>query len=265
VTTPQGPSQPFDSQQGQAAAQYPPPQPTDTGDDFILSSLVAALIAGWALSKVLKILQQAQDTEPDAIRFLFAQLVFVRVLNLNDLAATSTPLANQRRQNAFRRAAYILAATRRISSAFRQAAGAGPDEHGRYTGKTPGQTILDAWQRETGYLRQHLDASRKRNLAAQQVFGVWARSGRPALLGWRARMDSHTTAECAQANGRNFDPSRIPGIGLPGTVHPNCRCRAVRAYRTDLRVEDLTGSRNWFDGVVAATPSSWQAVAVHHT
>lgn len=46
------------------------------------------------------------------------------------------------------------------------------------------------------------------------------------LLGWRSVMDQNTTPECADANGKNFKAMEMPDIGLPGTVHPRCRCAA---------------------------------------
>lgn len=259
MTYPQGPSEPYDSQTGQAAAQYPPPQPSDTADDFILSALVAAIIAGWALSKVAGILRQAQDVEPDTVRWLMVQTQFVQLLSLSELPPTASPLANQRRQNAFRRATYILNATRRMTTAFRQAASVKQDEHGRWPdGRTPGSIIGAAWKKELNNMRAHIAATHKRNEAAIQVNRTWQSLGKPRLLGWRAMMDDRTTAECRAANGRNFDPTRVPPIGYPGAVHPNCRCRAVRPFRTDLRVEDLPNPRMMFDGVVAAANGSWR-------
>ncbi len=47
---------------------------------------------------------------------------------------------------------------------------------------------------------------------------------RVPLLGWRAVVDDKTTPECRWANGKNFRADRIPMIGLPGAVHPRCRC-----------------------------------------
>lgn len=46
------------------------------------------------------------------------------------------------------------------------------------------------------------------------------------LLSWRAVLDGRTTAECRAAHGKNFRITSPPMIGLPGLVHPLCRCVA---------------------------------------
>ena len=51
-----------------------------------------------------------------------------------------------------------------------------------------------------------------------------------ALVGWKAVMDSRTSAECAAANGKNFPADRPPVIGWPGAVHPHCRCVPTKPY-----------------------------------
>lgn len=130
----------------------------------------------------------------------------------------SAPIRAMRRQNLIRRAAYLINAARRIT-----------------TGMRSGQT-LDTLARESKYLHQHLDASAKRTEAARMV-AEQAKQQDSMLLGWYARMDSRTTAECRTANGKNFRADRVPLIGYPGTVHVHCRCKPGPAHHTDQLVD----------------------------
>lgn len=239
MSYPAGPPDPYDSPAGRAAAQYPPPQPTgDNADDFLISLLVAAILSGWVLSKVRGILLRFQSVNAGAVAFLLRQDAIIGLLQMDDYSPTNPMLAAARRQNAFRRAAYLVASTRRMSAV---------------TETNDPNKVAALWSRELNYLAAHLQATRKRNVAAIQVAKAWTLAGKPALLGWFAIRDSKTTVECLAAHGRNFDPMAIPPFGYPGASHPNCRCQAVRPWDTDLRVEDLPDPRMMFDGVVAAS------------
>lgn len=83
-------------------------------------------------------------------------------------------------------------------------------------------------EKEKTYFQAHKAAQEKRRAVSAQVDAAAARYG--PVLGWRAKMDSRTTAECRAAHGRNFSALRPPAIGLPGTVHPHCRCETVEPY-----------------------------------
>lgn len=109
------------------------------------------------------------------------------------------------------RAAYLVAAARRVQAAVRS-----------------GSSLRAALAAERPNLMAHLAAQANRRQAALAVDKAAARHG--LLLGWRARMDSRTSAECAAADGKNFDVRRPPAIGWPGSVHPHCRCRPVAAF-----------------------------------
>lgn len=95
---------------------------------------------------------------------------------------------------------------------------------------------------EKTYFNQHLDAGRRRHESGKDVDRASARYG--PRLGWHAKMDARTSEECRQANGRNFDASRIPAIGFPGAVHPFCRCKPGRPFNTDLSVYDIKPHRS---------------------
>lgn len=103
------------------------------------------------------------------------------------------------------RSLYLLNAARRL-------------EASRRNGKSLRQAVRD----ERRFFDQHRDAqSRRAEFArlvdvAAQAFGD--------VLGWHAKDDNRTSAECKAANGKNFQAGQRPTIGYPGTVHPNCRC-----------------------------------------
>lgn len=150
--------------------------------------------------------------------------------------------------NLQRRAAYLINAGRRLGTAVvREKA-------------QPG-SIQAAMTRERGLLRQHLEATRLRNEAAGRVqdeydkvsaqrqtenrakraagqestLGLLAKS-RNIELGWYTVLDKRTSPECRAADGKNFDPLQPPTIGLPGTVHPRCRCLPGPPHPTNQRV-----------------------------
>ncbi len=98
---------------------------------------------------------------------------------------------------------------------------------------TRADDLAHAQRLEHGYFLQQVAAEERRARAAALV-DMTSRllgdreeeqlDGRVPLLGWRATIDDRTTPECRWANGRNFRADRIPAIGLPGSVHPRCRC-----------------------------------------
>lgn len=109
-----------------------------------------------------------------------------------------------------------------------------------------GATMEQAIAGEQRFYTAHLQAQANRRRAAaavdkvaedvdmQTAYGpaaVPGMRGTVRLAGWKATIDARTSPECAAANGCNFDVERPPLIGYPGTVHPHCRCRAVKPYR----------------------------------
>lgn len=130
------------------------------------------------------------------------------------------------RQNLLRRAQYLLAASRRLT---------------RDLGVRPApEQVIDAVRKETRYLRQHLHAVGVRSEAADAadamastVGGTDPTTRRPGVvLGWQATLDERTSPECRAAHGKNFLLTQLPAIGLPGAVHPHCRCRPRRPWPT---------------------------------
>lgn len=113
------------------------------------------------------------------------------------------------------RAAYVLAASRRLRG-------------------LSGEALDKAVQGEKRYFNQHMKAVAKRRAAANAVDKARIRYGDD--LGWYAKLDSKTSPECRQANGKNFSASRMPAIGYPGAVHPDCRCKPGKKHATSQTV-----------------------------
>lgn len=91
-----------------------------------------------------------------------------------------------------------------------------------------------ALELEQQFFNQHIAAVTRRRGAAMAVDKAKTKYG--DVLGWYAKMDSRTSPECRAANGKNFLATRIPEIGYPGAVHPNCRCKPGRKHATSLSV-----------------------------
>ena len=115
------------------------------------------------------------------------------------------------------RATYLLSASRRINQAMRE--GAKP---------------LEVVAKERLNFQAHQEAQVRRRQMAKQIDAAALKYG--ATLGWYAKMDRTTSAECRWANGRNFQVDRRPPIGYPGTVHPHCRCTPGPPHAGDRTV-----------------------------
>lgn len=208
-----------------APTQSPPPPPD--ADDAVIAALAAAITAGSALTKIRELLQQLPGVTSDTVTFVLHRAIFVSLLKTDKQEPTDPILAAQRHHNIQRRAAYIVAAVHRMNTATQT--------------DTP-DTIHTAWHQELEYLSSHLQATHKRNASATDLSHRWENAGHPDLMGWLAIQDDRTSPECRDASGRNFNPTTVPTIGYPGSVHPHCRCVAVPAWDTDSRVEDLSGT-----------------------
>jgi hypothetical protein len=77
--------------------------------------------------------------------------------------------------------------------------------------------------------RAHYEAHRRAGVQREEKARLLdeAHANYGDLMGWYSVLDSSTTPECRNANGKNFRISHPPSIGLPGLgPHPNCRCHA---------------------------------------
>lgn len=213
--------------------------PATATESEVLAALVSALIAGAAIEMIAKILSRFAGLTPRSVaavfRIMLPQWRQLIEATANDLAViprdespASKVLLQLATVNVYRRAAYLVNATRRLAPA------ALADQE---------QALLAA-RREDRYLDAHIQAEHNRAAAAARVVESLATqagtadTGEP-LLGWTAVLDDRTTPECRSAHGRNFNPTIRPPIGYPGEVHIHCRCRPRRPWRTGKRVETI--------------------------
>jgi hypothetical protein len=221
------------------APQQQPQQTPSQRDRQIIAGIAAILAAGVATSaamSTLTALLAPLRINPAAARGAYQ--VAIRVTGKGSRSTTAGPAEKATRQAADTyRAAYILAAARRINDAVSAAGGPAAQR----------AALTAAIQRETRYAGQHVHAQANREASARAVDVASARVGKAQpdgtrLLGWKAVMDDRTSAECRAANGRNFSATRPPAIGLPGAVHPHCRCKPVKAYAGAGLVDDIPAS-----------------------
>lgn len=123
----------------------------------------------------------------------------------------------------FARGTYIVRAAQRLHTA--QRAG----------------SMVTAMGQERKHLQRHQQAAANRLAAAVAIDRRVRVHGK--TLGWYAVMDERTSAECRAANGRNFDATRRPPIGFPGTVHPHCRCKAGPPHKGKATVYEIPRRR----------------------
>jgi hypothetical protein len=208
VTTPAPPPQ-----QGQ---QLPPPPPDL--DDPALAIAVAAILAG-VLGPAVTVAAAVAGLKARFALTVAATSALGAVLNV--VMAHPPPLtgvigpasAQTSRMNAARRAQYVVAAAKRVLVAGRDARAKGePMEAARQA----------ALERERKWYAAHQAAMWNRARAAGMTDMAAAEHG--DLLGWLAVKSPVTSPECKAASGKNYYASRMPDIGFPGAVHPNCKC-----------------------------------------
>ncbi len=184
-------------------------------DKRLVTAIVALLSAGalgYGLMVGLRGALEAWGLSVDAATFL-ADLASTHVkpedLGLGEPGPVEL---HEERQARVWRAIYILAAAERLNEA---------------------DDLAHAEEVERGYFARHVAAEERRQRAAALVDLTAKLLGdrkeeqvdrKAPLLGWRSVLDQRTTPECRWANGRNFRADQIPIIGLPGAVHPRCRC-----------------------------------------
>lgn len=182
--------------------QQPAPQASNTQVLAVLAVITAGLSVNAAADAIVTALKV-----PRAVAL---GLVRLHVANPIEVLAPG-PSANViNEQELTYRAAYLANAGLRINQRLEQ--GLGPDE---------------AAAPERLLFRAHRAAQRGRARASRAVDSLAHRVG--LRLRWRAVNDRKTSPECRAANGHVFTADHPPVIGLPGAVHPNCRCRPVPA------------------------------------
>lgn len=123
------------------------------------------------------------------------------------------------RANLQRRAAFVVAAARRIGSDIVAA-------HSQ--GRPAATALAVSLKRERRFYAQHLIATWQRSQAGARTDSAAMTYG--LLLGWHTVRDTRTSADCLAADGKNFYADHMPLIGYPGSVHPHCRCLPGAPY-----------------------------------
>jgi len=185
-----------------------------------LAALQTALMQGQSMKSVAALLSRMDGIRQEAVSIVTRRSPHNPIWSLFRMprpTRISGPVQEVDRLNAARRAAFLMQVLRRVSRS-------GPSL----------AAMRQRLAREATYARAHIEASNKRELAARAVQGAVDKHGE--LLGWYATNDERTTAECREADGRNFTASQMPPIGYPGAVHPHCRCTAGPPFRTSARV-----------------------------
>lgn len=75
---------------------------------------------------------------------------------------------------------------------------------------------------EERFLEQHVSAGQNRLRKAKEAAKVFKQT---PVVQWVCVMDERTDGRCAVLNGRLFTMDSLPGI--PGAMHPRCRCSIV--------------------------------------
>lgn len=187
----------------------PPQQPTQQQATQVAAVLTAASSAATAAS----ILGPALAGMRIRTRVLEAVLALVMAQPPEATGFYGTVTRQAAQLNQMRRAQFVLAAARRVTSALAEA-------HSR--NQPAGQALADAISAERRYYAQHLMAMWARNKAAAAIDSAAMLHGR--LLGWNTVITPTTTAECLAADRHNFLADQMPPIGWPGLAHPGCRC-----------------------------------------
>ncbi|HMG63948.1 MAG TPA: hypothetical protein VK599_13450 [Streptosporangiaceae bacterium] len=202
--------------------QQPPPQQQGDGlDDAALAVAVAALLAGTAVAGayaasaagMLALLKARFRLSSAALQALGSVLSMVTEHPATVPGGNGPASAQVSRMNMARRAQYVIAASKRVLGAVREA---------RAKGESVPGAFADALATERRYYLMHLAAMGNRASAAARTDAAAAKHGK--LLGWNAVLDGHTSPECRAADGWNYYASSMPDIGYPGGVHESCRC-----------------------------------------
>lgn len=187
--------------------------------DAALVALIAGALAVGASAQATATLLAGPVGIPVATLLPILKIALSRPMSYNVSPLGSKTATGESSQLEYSyRAAYVLSASRRLQAA------------------SP-STRRETLARERRYFNAHLDATKNRRDVAAQVDKAAQRYG--DQLGWYAKMDSRTSAECRKANGKNFTVGKRPEIGYPGAVHPHCRCKAGKPHATSQTVYNI--------------------------
>ncbi|NMH98900.1 phage minor head protein [Pseudonocardia acidicola] len=180
-----------------------PQQQEPVADGVVISALVAALAAGAGAGLIAG--QLSRLGVPSSVARAVAD-------NLSGPSGKPKVVGGpaqraQDRLNLTRRSQYLVNAARRV-----------------YATVQAGKTIAEAIAAERGHFDAHRLMQQRRQTAGAAMDAAAQEHG--PVLGWNAVLDGKTDAVCAALDGKNFSITHPPKAGLPGAVHPFCRCTA---------------------------------------
>lgn len=211
--------------------QYEQDPQQDTTQDAVTAAVLAALVAYFASTAAIK----ATVLPKNLVDQLVSAGMNIRAARAAGRMALSVSMSGRSRYGAPTvpaRSTWTGPGSAATPSMARRVAADEPTMRARYvvnaakrlTGALVDGRFLPALTQERSYLTAHVQAGQKRRASAQALDAVAAKHG---LLQWHAVMDSRTTADCAALDGKLFTIENPPG--LPGAMHPNCRCEALPA------------------------------------
>lgn len=198
----------------------PPPKKQGLSDAQIVVLIAGALATGASVQAMAAVLSPEIGIPKDVLRRALTIATSRPIRYSVTVIASATASAESQSLESHYRALYVLNAARRLESAKDPAA---------------------ALEAEKRFFNQHIAAVGKRRESATTVDKAQHRYG--DLLGWHAKMDNRTSAECRAANGKNFNATKMPDIGYPGAVHPFCRCKPGKAFVTSQTVYSIQPER----------------------
>lgn len=204
-------------------AQQPPPQQQDGAlDDTALAVAIAALLAGLtvagayvtSVAAMLALLRARFALSAAAWQALGAVLSMVTEHPPPLTGVIGEASRQTARMNTARRAQYVVAASKRVLGAAREA---------RAKGEPVMAAIAGQLARERRFYELHQKAMWDRATAAGKIDMEAAVHGN--ILGWYSRRDKAVTVACLKADRHNFYADSPPDIGYPGIgPHAGCRC-----------------------------------------
>ncbi len=222
------------------------PQPTDPqaltdGEQHALAALTgflaeAALVGTIALPPYVYAKLLALGLDRRAIRAAAALTLRGPIFRrpASGPRQTGTAQAQTAAQEPAMRALYLLNAATRMTRDLRTLIPPRPGE------KLPpaAQRLADALRRERRYWRMHVDAQRRRRVAAHAVDKI-AQNAPTSWLAWQTMDDSRVDSDCRALAGTVFPLDQPPTVHgrptFPGQVHPRCRCIARAFGATPIR------------------------------
>lgn len=210
----------------------PPPEESDLLTEAAIIVGVAVLLSAVPFPSVPSLAKLLRRNSKHRITYAGATAAARMVTGVpqDEILALSAVQKAMREQNLLRRAQFLLNSAKRLTTQL---------------GERPNLAqVTAAVTKELTYFAAHQAAVKNRvskaaaiDLVATEVGKPHPVTGKPnQLVGWEATMDHRTSAECREAHGKNFLVTKIPAIGLPGSVHPHCRCKARKPWPTDKMV-----------------------------